>query len=114
MSKLRATFQLNQNSGQVLPESSQSEEASQIVAHNAIQDTLFEARHLARVVLCVRFVSVYKVVKSIEILLIFCPSMSHFTMIRKHTEAFCRLRGFRLRGKLIIQLKAFRSLLSRR
>ena len=35
-------------------------------------------------------------------------------MIRKHTEAFTRLRGFRLRGKLYIQLFSFRSFSSRR
>ena len=56
-----------------------------------------------------------KVVKSFKIPNSFTPSMSQFTIIRKHTEAFTRLRGFRLHGKLFIQLKSpFRSLLSRR
>ena len=56
-----------------------------------------------------------KVVKSFKIPNSFTPSMGQFTIIRKHTEAFTRLRGFRLHGKLFIQLKSpFRSLLSRR
>lgn len=71
-------------------------------------------RHLVRAVLFVGVLGLLQGRKSFESFLFFCPSISQFNMIRKHTEAFTRLRGFLYRGKLYIQLFSFRSFLSRR
>ena len=92
---------------------SQSEKASLDKYHNAPGDPSVH-RFPSCFLRTSRFAVQFEVVKAIEIPHLFSPSFSHFAMIRKHTEAFWNLRGFRLRGKLIILLKAFRSFLSRR